>query len=120
MTHQQDPIVSAQVLLKPASGTMPRDVDITAENVAALAPKAEAAAEVARTLARAGFDVGPAVGLSFSISARRSVFDQFFGIESAGTTRGTIPLDGVPAAARRHVEAITFPPPPDFGPTRYS
>jgi hypothetical protein len=30
MTNKQDPLISAQVLLKPASGTMPRDVDITA------------------------------------------------------------------------------------------
>jgi hypothetical protein len=120
MTNKQDPLISAQVLLKPASGTMPRDVDITAENIGSLAPAPEAAAEVARALAGAGFEVGPVVGLSFSISARRSVFDRFFGIESAGATKGTIPLDRVPALARRHVAAVTFPPPPDFGPTRYS
>lgn len=120
MTDKQDPVISAQVLLKPVSGTMPPDADITASNIRALTPAPEVAAEVTRGFANAGFDVGPVVGLSFAISARRSVFNRFFGIKAAGVKKGALALDRVPTPVRRGVVAITFPEPPDFGPGSYS
>jgi hypothetical protein len=119
MSSKDDPVISAQALLKPASGVMPRDTDITAANIRALAPAPEAVAEVQRAFADAGFESGPVVGLSFSVTGRRSLFNRFFGIRSAGTTKGVIPLERVPDSVRRHLSAITFPPPPDFGPGSY-
>ena len=44
MSKKQLPLISAQVLLKPSSGTMPRDADITAANAAAQSPEPNAAA----------------------------------------------------------------------------
>jgi hypothetical protein len=120
MTTDRDPVISAQVLLRPASGAMPRDADLTAANIKAIVPAPDAVAAVTTDLADAGFDIGPVVGLSFSISARRSLFDSFFGISAAGVKKGEISLDGVPARVRRAVAAITFPPSPDFGPGNYS
>ena len=120
MTVKPDPVISAQVLLKPRGDSMPRDADITAANIKLLAPRPEVVEEVARSFAKAGFDVGPVVGLSFAISAPRSVFGRFFGIKSAGVKKGTIPLDRVPPLVRRGVVAVTFPEPPDFGPGSYS
>ena len=120
MTKDADPVISAQVLLKPASGVQPRDRDITAANIASLEPAADVVREVTGALARAGFDVGPVVGPTFSITAVRSVFDRFFGITGAGRKTGEITLAHVPARLRDGVAAITFPPPPDFGPRSYS
>jgi hypothetical protein len=120
MTTTRDPVVSAQVLLRPKGGVLPRDADLTAANINAIRPAPEAVAAVTRTFAAAGFEIGVVVGLSFSITARRSAFDAYFGIANAGAQPGEVPLDRVPAAARHAVAAITFPPPPDFGPGSYS
>src|SRR5829696_9143774 len=96
MSKKQAPLLSAQVLLKPASGAMPRDADITAANVAALTPAPHAAEAIRRRLAAAGFEIGPLVGPSFSITASPSVFKRFFKLTSPGSDKGEIPLDRLP------------------------
>lgn len=120
MKTTKDPVISAQVLLNPSSGRMPPDAEITAANIEKLKPAPEAVVLVRQSLERAGFEVGPIVGLGFSITARRSVFDQFFGTKLAGSVPGNIPLDRVPVNVRRAVAAIVFPPPPDFGPGKFA
>jgi hypothetical protein len=119
MTHAADPLVSAQVLLTPASGRLPADREITAANVAAFTPDPATAAATAAAFAAAGFEVGALVGASFAITARRSVFDRFFGTTAAGARSGEVPLAHLPHDLRRAVQAVTFPPPPDFGPRSY-
>ena len=120
MTKDEDPVISAQVLLKPSSGNVPRDAVLTAANIKAIVPAPEVVAGATRELASAGFVVGTVVGLSFSITARRSLFDSFFGITAAGVEKGEIPLKAIPARLRHRVVAITFSPPPDFGPSRFA
>jgi hypothetical protein len=120
MSKKQATLTSAQVLLKPSSGAMPRDADITAANVGALSPDPDAADAIRKRLEAAGFDAGPLVGLSFSITAPPSVFKRFFKLTSPGRVKGEIPLDHAPEAFRRGVAAVTFPSPPDFGPGNFS
>lgn len=120
MKRTKDPMISAQVMLKPSSGKMPPDAEITAANIERLKPAPEAVLLVRQSVERAGFEVGPIVGLTFSITARRSLFDQFFGTELTGRVPGNIPLDRLPVNVRRAVVAIVVPPPPEFGPGRFA
>lgn len=120
MSKKQAPPISAQVLLKPSTGAMPRDADITAANIDALTPEPHAAEAVRTRLAAAGFELGPLVGPSFSITAPPSVFKRFFRLTSPGSDKGEISLDHLPESVRRGVAAVTFPPPPDFGPGNFS
>lgn len=120
MSKKQAPLLSAQVLLKPSSGVMPRDADITAANIAALLPEPQVAADIRQRLATAGFEVGPLVGPSFSITATAEVFKRVFKLTSPGRDKGEIPLSHLPEPLRRAVAAVTFPSPPDFGPGNFS
>jgi hypothetical protein len=67
----------------------------------------------------AGFRIGPAVGISFSIEGARNVFENFFNTspEDAGTLASSteLPLDGLSSDLRHHLETVLFTRPPDFG-----
>jgi hypothetical protein len=115
----EDPVISAQVLLQPSSGSLPPDAEITAANVGKLRPDPEALGLVRRGFERAGFELGPTVGLSFPITARRSLFERIFRTDLAAGLPTELPLDRLPARARRGVASITFSPPPEFGPGRF-
>ena len=122
------PTVSAQVLLRPASGRRigGRD-EITSENIREYAPPAEAVALARKTFEADGFDVGPLVGVSFSIAAPVSTFERIFKTSIAvdagrvsvthGKTQSLeLPLDALPEPLRKSIEAVTFERPLDFGP----
>ena len=89
-------------------------------------------ATIARTksyFTNAGFEVHAPLGMSFSIAAKRSHFEEYFGkplaiddedLLGAVTTEGgetTLPLDPIPDDIRPMVRAVSFPPPPELGPT---
>lgn len=115
---KKNPPLSAQVLLRSASGEAPAgDEVITAETLERHLPSAEAAERVRERLSRAGFEVGPLVGNSFSITAPVKTFEKVFGtgVREAAEQGREIPAAGLP----REVAAVTFTPPPDFGPTSY-
>ncbi|MEA3030539.1 MAG: hypothetical protein QOG13_1864 [Sphingomonadales bacterium] len=95
------------------------------------AARGDAAAACA-AFERAGFEVGPAVGGTFSITAPRERFEQVFqqelkdegdaGVTLADPAAGDaylLPLAGLPDELRRSVSVVTFSPPPAFGPTDY-
>jgi hypothetical protein len=114
----KEPSLSAQVLLRSASGEAPAgDAVITAATLERYLPSPEAAERVRDRLARAGFEVGPLVGNSFSITAPVETFEKNFGsgVREAAEKGQEIPADDLP----REVAAVTFTPPPDFGPTSY-
>jgi hypothetical protein len=62
--------------------------------------------------------MGDMVGNSFSITAPESTFERVFGTRGAGSLE--LPLHALPKTLTDHVEAVTFTPPPDFGPTNFS
>jgi len=123
----KDPILSAEVVLKPQSGKSLTGAAITAETVKEFAPSAQAVREAQQYFAKAGFKVGELSGISFTISAPNSVFERAFGTKVERGPRGTVvakgktgselPLDPLPPQLRRQVSAVTFSPPLDFGPT---
>jgi hypothetical protein len=109
--------VSAQVLL----------------NAAGVAKQLTDAGGAARAaFAAAGFKVGALIGNNFSITGPASLFDKFFQVKLARTDRGglqaarddssageALPVTALPAPLGEQVAAVTFTPPPDFGPTAY-
>ena len=113
MPDPKKSLLSAQVLLVPASGQIPPDQEITAANIdkLKLGPDAEA---ILGLFKKAGFSVGNLVGLSFSITAEAKVFEKFFATKKLS---GDLPL---PANLSKSVRAVTFPSPPDFGPGSFA
>jgi hypothetical protein len=117
--------LAAQVVLRPASGELTGDEPITSENVQRFLPSPDAVAVTEAFFRDAGFEVANVVGNSFSIVGSPSAFEDAFGErpERAGegvrVRGGGIELDlgSLPEPVRRHVAAVTFTPPPEFGPT---
>ncbi len=107
------PLLSAQVLLVPASGQIPSDPEITAANIdkLKLGPGTEG---IMAVFNKAGFRVGNLVGLSFSITADATVFEAFFHTKKLS---GDLPL---PSTLSKSVRGVTFPLPPDFGPGSFA
>lgn len=102
--------ISAQVVLR-AKGP------ITAATLSANQPQKKAV-EAARELFReAGFELGPYVGISFSISGSRSLFEEYFGTRLDELRGYELPLDSLPKEVAALMEAVTFTPPPAFGPS---
>lgn len=144
--HKQDRnrILSAQVVLRSASGRrLSGTENITSANIQEYMPSAETAALATQTFQQAGFETGPVVGNNLAITAPAHTFEHYFqapqlpdspiapssptgsGTDAPGTQtkRGAqdweLPLQHLPDALKPHIEAVTFTPPPDFGPTSY-
>lgn len=133
MSFEKEQMMSAQVLLPAASGKpIDRETIITSENIQDFVPSLETVARAREAFAAAGFDVGENVGISFSISATVSTFEQVFetslrqddqggvaALQDDGSVRYELPLGGLPELLSNLVVAVTFSPPPDFGPTEF-
>jgi subtilase family serine protease len=130
MTIEQTEMISAQVVLKSASGSSLSSAPITAENLEQFIP-APSTVELAQKFFRErGFQVSGMVGISFSISGFVSTFESFFDVHLRrkddksiqavtvdGNTSYELPVDMLPSTLG--VVAVTFTPPPDFGPTEF-
>jgi hypothetical protein len=102
---------SAQVVLRPASGKAPALPPSTA-NLAEYLPSPQAAERVAAWFRGQGFEVGPVVGTSFSVTGPPSLFERVFGARKGLEYA----LDRLPDDVAPAVEAVALSPPPDFGP----
>ena len=123
------PPIAAQVVIATAAVA---DDQVTAANIHALLPNADAAARIARAFAALGFAPGPLVGNSFSIEAGAQVFRQVFGVllrvgadgrvydaaprDASTAALTSLPVDRLPATLRAQVQAVVFSEPPAFGP----
>ncbi len=120
-----DPTVSAIVELQGAAPPAGSD----AGSAGASGPPRDLAT-IAKTksyFTNAGFEVHAPLGMSFSIAAKRSHFEEYFGqklaiddedLFGAVTTEGgeaVLPLDPLPEDIRPMVRAVTFPPAPELG-----
>ena len=115
-----EPRVGALVVLRPPGAEDLGTRTITAETVEQSRPPPEGAARVREVLARAGFTVGPLIGISFSIEGPRelmeSTFPDFREREGSGAELG---LERLPPDAAEDIQAVVSEAPPDFGPTSY-
>jgi hypothetical protein len=73
---------------------------------------------VRRWFAEQGFEVGPQVGISFSIEAPRPhLTERFQDFEQAEGSGAELGLETLPEDLRPAVRAVVSESPPDFGPT---
>jgi hypothetical protein len=120
-------LLSATVLLRPAAGGTVGEA-ATAATVEQTLPDPDAATRAERFFRDAGFEVVAPFGASFSIVGPKAQFERIFGtplVESGGGVRtadGTLelPLEPLPPDVAGLLQAVTFTPPPDFGPTSYA
>ncbi len=132
MALKAQELISAQVVLRSASGKMP-DAHITAETINQYLPSPEAASQARAAYADAGFEVGTLVANNFSITAPAATFEDAFhtklrrdahgGIQcvrDGGSAQSELPLQTPGGELSQHVAAVTFSPPPDFGPAKFN
>ena len=117
-----DPTLSAVVSLLPEGK---RTTD-TPESGIPLTKDLRAIGLAKSRLTSAGFEVHAPFGLKFSIGAKKSVFEEFFGdtividdnnlIRSVTVSSGgyELPLDNLPDDLKGLVGSVAFPPPPDW------
>jgi hypothetical protein len=111
--------IVAMAVLRPASGrAITGRSQITAETLGQFAPDPGDVDAVTDALARAGFRVGPLVGVALSLAGPPAAFERYFGVrvrpaEDGGWVAGE---DGtrelpVPPELAGRVHAFTFEPP---------
>lgn len=133
MTLTKEEIVSAQVVLRSASGkTIGEDTVVTSENISEYVPARETVLEAYDAFSEDGFDIGEMVGVSFSISAKVRTFERVFKSHLQTTAKGGIevvrpdglvspelPLHALPSSLADLMVAVVFVTPPDFGPSDF-
>lgn len=83
-----------------------------------LKPGAGEAERAKKYFADAGFELGPLVGISFSISGAAALMDQTFAdFRALHGSGGELDLSKLPDDVRGVVRAVVTEAPPDFGPT---
>jgi hypothetical protein len=133
MALAKDQIISAQVVLRSASGKSPDGNSvITTETIRDFLPSDEMVSRAIEAFAAAGFNAGAVIGNSFSISAPVNTFERVFKTHLRRQEGGSVevvkadnsgsyelPLDALPRSVTDLVAAVTFTPAPDFGPTKF-
>ena len=118
--------LSAQVILRspPEAEGQPA----TAETVRDLLPSSSCVQLVQSYFRSRGFEVSPAFGTSFSITGPDAAYEAALGQRVRRSAGGALVneegaselrLDRLPADVTTCIQAIAFPPPPDFGPTNF-
>lgn len=118
MGHQvmTDAPVSALVVLGPAGGVRLAEEPVGAASLAAHLPDPETAERVRDWFVARGFEVGPVVGIAFSIVAPLGRMEEVFGGWEAHERGGEVPMRALPPDVAGAIRAVTTQPPPDFGP----
>lgn len=123
-------------MLRGSGGVAPGQQAITAANIKDFTPSPGTAEKVRQAFQAKGFDVGAIVGNSFSITATQAIFEKEFRTRLSHTERGGIqtvktaktkdksedyelPLTPLAPDIAAEVIAVTFTPPPDFGPVSF-
>lgn len=134
MPRKTEKPISAEVALRSASGkSFNSQTAITSENIAEYLPSPELVEKARRAFTELGFEVSKPAGIGFSITAPSSVFKKVFNIKTTSDKRGGIkavaekgtegdyelPLKALPKELAQYVSAVTFSPPPDFGPESF-
>jgi hypothetical protein len=102
-------VLSAEVVMRPRGSV--DAAALTAANVAGHMPDPAKVRKAAKWFEEHGFKVEAAGPMSFSITAPAATFRTVFKMRGKSFKR--------PAGMPDDVLEVTFPPPPDFGPTSY-
>ncbi|HEY7597359.1 MAG TPA: hypothetical protein VH969_29705 [Actinophytocola sp.] len=114
--RDDDPELTAEVVLRPAGRPMSGWEQITAETVAAMRPDEAAVSAVRDYFQAEGFTVSPLRGISSTITGPRAAFERQFGATALTGEPLELPLDQLPRQVSEVVQAITFSARPDYGP----
>lgn len=121
--------LTAQAIVRAASGKALRGSDpITTRTLAEHLPSRDDAAAAQAAFRAAGFEVGALGGISFSITAPKSHFEQFFGVRMDVDENGVVriagrkssdaslelPLQALPPELSGRLEAVAFEAPADI------
>ena len=117
----EGPIISAEVILKSASGRSltERGAAITSENVEEFRPNQETVKEAIYQLEKLGFEVTQK-GITLTIVGEPIQFEKAFKINlttkkvSAGVEVRTNKEASIPSTLKNSVEKVVFIPPPEF------
>jgi len=109
---KESEVISAQVVLRTTKPTGP----ITAAGLESLQPPDETVQRVREFFRRAGFQVGAYVGISFSITAPVTTMEKVFRTSIVDRNSNELPLRVLPKDVADEIMAVTFTPPPAFGP----
>ena len=105
-------MTSALVVLKPGGQV----TEVTAATRGEWKPESKNVERARRALTELGFELGPLVGVSFSITGPRELFERVFpDFERKEGTGKSFDLSGIGDAAES-LEAILTETPPAFGP----
>ncbi len=133
MSKQNKQNLSAQVVVKPASGkrTLAPE-EITAENVSEFMPSADDLEKAKNYFKESGFDVSSAFANSFSITGNTKLFEKIFNTKILTDEKNAVrskreddsesselPLRDLPKEVKKAIETVTFSEPPDFGPGNF-
>lgn len=131
MADEKKKDVSAQVVLKPADGSV-SDENVTSENVGRALPTDDDLRKTANHFKKLGFTVEHAFGNSFSITGSRALFEKVFETKLSDEKKGSLkakhaggskslelPRTGLPGDIAKIVQTVTFSEPPDFGPGNF-
>jgi hypothetical protein len=105
-------LLSAQVVLRPATGASTADAELTARAIERLAPD-KAAADAARAwFERRGMEVSEVAGNSFSITGATELFERELDARASSIAEqgGELSTASLPDEVSATVEAITFTP----------
>ena len=133
MSTKEEKLLSAEIALRSTSGkALTNQPAITSQNIADYLPSQDTAALARTAFTKAGFDVSQPVGVGFSITAPKSVFEKVFKVKLALEERGGVkvsagegsesyelPVKSLPKELEQYVAAAAFSQPPDFGPGNY-
>jgi hypothetical protein len=119
-----DELLSAEVVLRGPEGNPPEPV--SSENLARHRPDDTRASAAREWFQRRGFDTTDVHGISFSITGPRHLFEETYATPLVGedvepgvdVVELPMPAD-MPIDLADDVVAVTFTPPPDFGPGSY-
>ena len=114
MARHSKGVVSAQVVLRPASGRRVTGA-VTSQNVREVMPSGADAALASGRFEQLGFQVGSLVANSFSITGPTTLFEKVFKTRFRPETL-ELPSDALPNEIASIIEAVTLTPPADFGP----
>lgn len=130
MKPNPDQVLYAHVLLRHESGAPDEDAAITAENIHRYAPSDRVVSIVRAYFENAGFETSGPDGISIAINGSVQLFERFFQSTIYQNEQGyysihpeadgddfELPTRVLGAAVADLVQAITFSPPMDFGPT---
>jgi len=120
----EEELLSAEVVLHSSAGEAPEAV--SSANLARHQPDPALAAQVRDWFRRRGFDTSDMHGISFSVTGPRRLFEETCQTPLGGeNSRAGVDVLELPTPAEMPREladgivAVTFTPPPDFGPGSY-